>query len=228
MVPKSLPRSRPGPMKPAEERARPHNLHCVGWVERVRSSWAEPRRPAYSNVVARFVGSTLNRSQKRRRAMGLTSAEATPEVAPAQLRDQLPRTENPACRQRNLDPSVHPSAFGHKRGAPHSESSTWFEPLAAAGCALSICPASQLHWNAVRGALRVIRIIVGIAMTVGGGILLIKAGGPTRASKIPYTGRPPDMRFQFAGLVLLFVGPALIIGRKRPRQRPRITDYLDN
>jgi hypothetical protein len=39
-----------------------------------------------------------------------------------------------------------------------------------------------------------------------------------------YTGPPPDMRFQFAGLALIIIGPALIVGRERRRRR--ITDQL--
>src|ERR1700691_4997019 len=93
-------------------------------------------------------GSALNRSQKRRLATDFTSEEATPEEAPAPIRDQLPRIESPACLKRNPDPSVHPSVFAHERGTtgpgacsllaaspglrlrspqpgPYSESSTW-------------------------------------------------------------------------------------------------------
>ena len=72
--------------------------------------------------------------------------------------------------------------------------------------------------------MRVLRIAMGIALTVAGGLLMIKAGGPSRATVQYYTGPPADMRFQFAGLALIIIGPALIVGRERRRRR--ITDQL--
>jgi len=47
----------------------------------------------------------------------------------------------------------------------------------------------------------------------------MKAGGPTRASVETYAGPPPDMRFQFSGLALMIIGPALVVGRERRQRR---------
>jgi len=69
-------------------------------------------------------GSALNRPRKRRLATDFNSQEATPEEAHAPIRDQLRRTEKPTCRRRNLDPSVHPSAFAHERGTTGASACT--------------------------------------------------------------------------------------------------------
>jgi len=61
-------------------------------------------------------GSPSNRFQKRRVATEVTFAAATREGDPEPIHAPLPRTENPACRRRNPDPSAHPSAFAPEHG----------------------------------------------------------------------------------------------------------------
>lgn len=63
--------------------------------------------------------------------------------------------------------------------------------------------------------MRVLRIVGGIVVMLGGMGFLFKAGGPSRYGH--YSGPPPDGTLQIAGLALIFVGAALVAGRVRPR-----------